>query len=324
MLRDLQEILRRAGDHGFDPPTHFEILTVAAWLAFERAEIDLAVMEVGLGGRLDATNASDPCLSLITSVDFDHEDVLGNTLEAIAAEKAAIFRRGRPAIASGGDDQRRQIFRRLAAEHGARLTLADEAVVIVPDRGSLVVKTANQTYRLAVPLAGEHQQSNIGVAVLAAEQLAGLGFERISKEAIEQGVAQGRWPGRLEHLELPDGSRILLDAAHNPAGARALSQYLSALDEEYTLLFGALETKRIDKMLEALAPGAQSLILTRPPHPKGADLTLKSRQIRNASWIADHEHALERALAERNLVVICGSIYLIGPLRRRLRQRIGG
>lgn len=331
LAEDLEHILALAAHHRLDPPTHFEILTLAAWLHFRRRQVDLAIMEVGLGGRLDATNASRPQLSILTSIDFDHEQYLGTSLEAIAGEKAAIFRPGRPALAHGGDDRRRDLLRRLAQQHQAELRLVEEQVEIeahgapheLPQR--LSARTGRGRYRVSLPLAGEHQRIHLALAVAAAEELAADGFARLDAAAVEGGARSSRWPGRLERVELPGGRQVLLDAAHNAAGAAALARYLHHLGGKNSLVFGALADKRIDEMLDQLAPCATEIILTRPSNPRAAD---PHRWRRTLGAKVRLEEEPRRALAEAlertdGRIVICGSIYLVGELRQELRALFG-
>lgn len=327
----LENILALAERQRADPPTYFEALTLAAWLYFAERQVDVAILEVGLGGRLDATNTCEPCLSLITSIDFDHEKQLGGTLESIAREKAGILRRGRPAVAWAGDSERRRLLKALASEHGAELMLADEVFTetltapdAVPQRA--VLRCADQAYDLTLHLAGRHQLRNLAVAVRAARALA-TQLPRLDKQAIELGASQCRWPGRMEWVLLSDQRRILLDAAHNPAGARTLGDYLSTLKGPCDLLFGALADKRIAEMLGALAPHARNIVLTKPPSDRAEDPRAWLEDLPEHSPLVepDLELAFERALAFPGDVplVISGSIYLIGEIRGRLRQRFG-
>lgn len=313
------------------PPTYFEALTAAAfqWLAEER--VDLAVIEVGLGGRLDATNLCDPILSLITSISLEHREYLGDTLTAIAREKAGILRRGRPALAWVEEPEAMEALRQAAAETAADLRFAQEEAVI---EGTEVEGWAGQKVRLATPvqrydlriaLLGEHQRKNLGLAVLAAEALARNGFPRLDARAIAEGAAACRWPGRLEVVELPDGRRALLDAAHNTEGAEALARFLAGLGHPVDLLFGALADKDAGAMLAALSPHARSLVLTTPPSPRAIPPAGLVPHLGDRPGVAvepDPAAALDRVLAlGGETVVVCGSIYLIGAVRTMLRER---
>ena len=310
------------------PPTYFEALTVAAFRWFAEEELDLAVVEVGLGGRLDATNLAEPVLSLVTSISLEHREFLGDTLAAIAREKAGIFRPDRPALAWVEDPEPRKALQDVAAEKGTDLRFAQELVRIetaeregwTGQRVRLVTPRGRHDLRLA--LLGAHQQRNLGLAVLAAETLAERGFPRLDAQAIAAGAAACRWPGRLEVIELPDGRRLILDAAHNSESAAALAGFLGDLSSPVDLLFGVLTDKDAAEMLGALALHARRLILTTPPSPRAQDPAgllpyLKGRE--GVEVEPDPARALDRLLAgEGETLVVCGSIYLIGEVRGRV------
>lgn len=320
--------------HG-EPPTYFEALTLAAFEWFAAENVELAILEVGLGGRLDATNVAEPELSLVTRIGFDHQARLGFTLESIASEKAGILRAGRPAISI---EQPAEAARALAAradELGADLTFSAERVRgaetdAIPDGQRVHLATSHARYALELHLAGAHQVSNATLAVLAAETLAARGWSRFDRAAIEAGAAAARWPGRLERVDLGKGRSVLLDAAHNPDGAAALADRLAALEEPHDLLFGCLDDKDAAQMLPLLARRARRVVLTRPSGPRGRDprellpLLPESRAIVEP----ERERALDLLLAAPGLepgrlLVLTGSIHLIGELRRGLRERLG-
>lgn len=329
----LAEVTETATARGLELPTYFEALTAVAFLAFRRAEVDLAVLEVGLGGRLDATNLADPALSVITGIAYDHEETLGATLGEIAREKAGILRPERPALGWGGDPDVRRALLAVAAERDARLELVDETVhceeTLERRDGMLDVRlrTPVREVRIETPLAGAHQARNLALAVRAAEVLGELDWGRLDSAAIRRGAAAVRWPGRLERAELPQGGAVLLDAAHNPSGVAALVACLDRLGEPFDILFGALADKRVEQMLPPLAERARRVTLTRPPVDRARDpetlRSLVAEQI-EVDVQPDPALALERALAVApGLLVCCGSIYLIGPLRALLRERYG-
>lgn len=312
------------------PPTYFEALTVAAFLWFAEEKIDLGVIEVGLGGRLDATNLCDPLLSLITSISLEHQEFLGDTLAAIAREKAGTFRPGRPALAWIEDPEPAAAVREMASHLGTDLRFAPDLVrfeggEIEGWSGQRVrLSTPVQAYDLRIALLGEHQKRNLALAVLAAETLAERGFERLDTEAITAGAAACRWAGRLETFELPGGRRLLLDAAHNAEGAAALAAFLATLGRPVDLLFGVLADKAVPDMLALLAPHARHLILTTPPNPRAKDPAEVAALLGDRPGVIVEpapERALERLLAlGGEVAVVCGSIYLIGELRGRVRD----
>jgi dihydrofolate synthase/folylpolyglutamate synthase len=326
-----------------DLPTYFEAMTAAAFLDFAAAGVDLAIVEVGLGGRLDATNVADPVLSVITQIDLDHADQLGPTTTHIAREKAGILRPNRPAVAWVEDPAAAAELRRVAGELGSALHDATQEVRIdgaVPDPDSagqrVALTTPRGSYDLTLTLPGDHQAANLALAVRAAELLATAGFPRIDPAAIATGAANCRWPGRLERIVLPEGHAMLLDAAHNPAGSAVLAEYLEILKESkgvtVDLVFGVLSDKDAAAMLGRLAPCARRLILTTPASPRAVPPEDLARSLASehpelaARLLIEPEpgRALERGLdLGADLLVVCGSIYLIGEVRQILRKRFG-
>lgn len=327
--RRLADYLRRGLDLATDlecePPTFFEALAIAAFSYFRDAGADLAIMEVGLGGRLDATNAAEPVLSLITSIGHDHETHLGDTLAAIAGEKCGILRRGRPAIARAGDREVEQVLQDRAREIGADLLFADRQAVSAstPPLSCLQrarLETTRGAYEMDLHLAGRHQLDNLAVAVLAAEALATGGWPALDRGAICSGVENCRWPGRLEWIDLGGGRRVLLDAAHNAAGIEALLGYLDHLDERPDLLFGAFAEKSIDGVLPRLDAATGGVVLTRTPGERSASPERWRPFFARPALEPDLDEALARALADGDRVLlVCGSVYLVGRIREILR-----
>ncbi len=313
-------------------PTYFEAMTATAFRIFADEEVDLAVCEVGLGGRLDATNASQPVLSLITEIGLEHRQFLGHTLESIAREKAGIFRDRRPAVAW---TERRKVWRTLqevAREVGSRLTIGPEvaSVSLVEEcewAGQRIgLTTPAGDYRLELALLGEHQSRNLALAVLGAEELARQGWSRLDKAAIVQGAAGCRWPGRLEGVTTPTGTTVVLDAAHNPDGAQALSLFLERRGGAYDLLFGALADKEVKRVLPPLARSARRVVLTMPDSPRAVSPEGLYRTLGGGEAILRPEPAAALSAAldgGGDLLVVCGSIYLVGEIRGLLRKRFG-
>jgi dihydrofolate synthase/folylpolyglutamate synthase len=312
-------------------PTYFELVTAAAFLGFAAAEVDLAVVEVGMGGRLDATNVADPVLSIITEIGLDHERHLGTSLAEIASEKAGILRHGRPAIAGCSQPEALAAVRSVASEVGADLAIAaTEASWRSLDEpaGAFEVTTGERAHHLRSNLAGAHQVLNLTLAVLAAEELRRRGWAGIDGAAIAAGAAGCRWPGRLESVTLPDrpSREVLLDVAHNPDAARQLVAHLERLGRPYDLLFGTLADKRSDLILPRLAAAARRLVLTRPAGDRGLEPEALLPLVPSRQVIVEPglRSALDKTLAgTAPLVVICGSFYLVGEARRLLTNRFG-
>lgn len=310
---------------------------MAALLHFSRARLDLAVLEVGMGGRLDATNIVAPRLSVVTSIAFDHREWLGSTLGAIAREKAGIFRQRTPAVIAPQLPEAEQALGAEALRRGTPLVHVGRRLrrLAIRSQGldglELELATEERAYILKTALAGEHQAANVATALVAAEELARLGFESIGAsdaEAITAGIERCRWPGRLEPVRIPGAHGVvLLDAAHNPAGCESLSRFLASLGRSYHLLFGALADKELAGMLPPLAAAAASITLTRPASPRAVDPAALAAFVPEGIPVRvepEPSAALDLALAaEPGLLVVCGSIFLVGEIRTQLRTRLG-
>jgi dihydrofolate synthase/folylpolyglutamate synthase len=337
----LEEVVACAERRLGHSPTYFEAVTAAAFLWFAAERVDLAVVEVGLGGRLDATNVCEPVLSLVTSISLEHRELLGDTLAAIAREKAGIMRAGRPALTWVEDPEAAGALREVAAGLGASLHAAECEVTIagtVDSAGGwegqkVTLVTALARRELRIGLLGRHQARNLALAVRAAELLAGLGFPAFDERAMAAGAAACRWPGRGEVVPLPGGRRVLLDAAHNAEGAAALGELLAETGPRtgsLDLLFGVLGDKDAGEMLDRLAPLARNLVFTTVPTPRSRAATelpaLLGAARPGPPALVEPEPAvaLDRALAlGADTLVACGSIFLVGELRRLLRERFG-
>jgi dihydrofolate synthase/folylpolyglutamate synthase len=325
----LEDVFAAAGETPAVPITYFEAVTAAAERVFDRSGCGAAVVEVGLGGRLDATNAGDPILSAVTSIDLDHVADLGPTRSAIAREKAGIFRRGRPALCAVSDPDARAVLRAEAGRAGAEFVdVSAETRVRArregPSGQSFVLETPEGNYALESPLRGAHQASNIAVAVSAAERLRAA-FPSLTPPAIAAGVARTRWPGRLELFRF--GSRkVWLDGCHNAEGARALSAFLSARGAPFDLLFGVMKDKDAAAIAGALFPLARRIVLAAPEIERAAPaselrerLGALARGAETAGSVADGLGALLRG--DGGDVVVAGSLYLVGEARQRLLER---
>jgi dihydrofolate synthase/folylpolyglutamate synthase len=306
------------------PPTFFECATAAAFELFRRGAVEIAVLEVGLGGRLDATNVVMPIATAITTIDFDHQEQLGTTLSAIAREKAGIIKPGVPVVCGRLPAEADAVIRQVAAAVGAPvIDAADEVRVTASGEGWISVRSRTRSLdRVALALSGRHQLDNATVAVALLDQLPARGIP-VSDAAVRSGLADAVWPGRLERFARGE-VQILLDAAHNPAGARALASHLEEIGwSRVTLLFGAMRDKDVARILATLAPYCESLVCTTAPSPRAraADelAALAATLGLRGEAIADPGAALDRAVALGRPVVAAGSIFLIGPLRDILR-----
>jgi dihydrofolate synthase/folylpolyglutamate synthase len=324
LLRELRTRIESALAQGglAAHPSFFEVITGAALLAFARAEVDVAVLEVGLGGRLDATNAVESRASVIVGVDFDHMNTLGSTLEAIAGEKAGIVKRGRPVVSGVAQPEARAVLELACVAAAAPLrdvlTLTE---AWQEDDESWTVRTPERVYAgLRPALTGEHQIHNLRVALLAFETMAEeLGLS-IGEDRVRQGVSSVRWPGRLQRIE--GHPALLLDGAHNAAGAIALAQELARRGgPPPVLLFGAMRDKDLAAILGPLAARASSVVLTCPRVDRAADAATLAEALPAglpALLEPDPSRALThaRTLARRDDldVLVSGSLYLVGEV----------
>ena len=295
-------------------PSFFETLTAMAFVAFAEASVEIVVLEVGLGGRLDATNVITPEVAVITPIDFDHEAFLGSSIESIAAEKAGIIKPSRPVVFSAQRPEAFQILERRALDLDAPVTLSSawrvEDLELHP-AGSRFTLVADEAIPITCPLAGEHQVENARTAVAA------LTVFGLSPAVIREGIARATWPGRLERL-----AGFILDGAHNPAGARALAAYIRRFyaDEPVRLIYGAMRDKAIDEVIGTLFPLAAEVILTAPAQPRAlSPETLAEAtdhpSVTIAPTLAD---ALRIARAKPMTTFITGSLFLVGEARAAL------
>jgi len=320
-------ISRRLGE-----PTEFELLTAIVFRWFAEERVDLALVEVGLGGRLDATHAWDGGVAAVTNVDLDHTDRLGPTIRHIAREKAAIIERGDIAV-TGATGDALAIVRRRARRLGVPLSIVAPAAVLSVDRDGLEVELA-RLGRTRVGLRGRHQAANVAVADAVLDALEIAGIATVPAAARRRGYADARWAGRLELLQT-GGRDVLLDGAHNPAGATALA---AALDElrpflapgRTTLVTASMADKDVPGVVRALA-SAQSLrdasiVTTQVDLPRAlpaAELAAIWQSIggggRTVTAEPEPGRALDRALAgPPGPIVVAGSLYLVGAVRARL------
>jgi dihydrofolate synthase/folylpolyglutamate synthase len=344
-------------------PTEFEVVTAAAFTWFARAGVKVGVIEVGLGGRLDATNVWDGGVAAITNVDLDHMEWLGPTVPLIAAEKAAIIKRGDLAV-TGADGDALGVIQSASRRAGAPLEVVAPLPVSSMDRDGLVVRDF-ALGELRLGLLGRHQAANAAVALGVLRALDRRGIAHASEEQIRAGLAAARWPGRLELLAVDDAGRglpasadgrdqgsvdVLLDGAHNAAGAAALAAAVDELAPSLsagrpTLLFGVLGDKEVDRIAGALAGsrvlgGARVIAATVPDTPRalpgelvaaawesavartagarrGSEASAGSAVIEDSADTA-LERALDSARAEGGPLIVAGSLYLVGHVRGKL------
>ena len=326
VLAVADRVARRHGE-----PTEFELLTAVVFRHFAEASLDVALVEVGLGGRLDATHAWDGGVAVVTNVALDHTDRLGTTIAAIAREKAAIIERGDRAV-TGADGEALAIVRRRARRMGVPLTEVVPAPLLGWDRDGLIVEMP-RLGEVRVGLRGRHQAANDAVADALLDALADAGIARADAASRRAGYANATWPGRLELLTV-DGDEILLDGAHNPAGAAALAQALDDLRPylapgRLTLVVASMADKDVDGIIDALSAaialqGATVIATTvdaaRAMPAEALAARWLSRAAAPTQVIAEPDPlvALERARRQPGPTVVAGSLYLVGALRSHL------
>ena len=310
-------------------PSFFETLTAMAFEYFASAGVDIAVLEVGIGGRLDATNVADPMLSIITDISLDHMEWLGNTLPEIAREKAGILRPGgtlivlpqHPEVNDAVGEAVRQLGARVinASAYVPPITPASEPFAAESGglpRNRYALEVLGQQIAVDSSLAGRHQLRNVALAVTAAVELSqSFGF-KISPEDMAEGIRSTRWPGRFQVIS--GSPEIVLDVAHNPAGAWALR---SALSSRYngrplSFIFGAMRDKAIAEIAEILFPLAEEVIAVKVNSPRaatGEEIQQIAGHVGTAITVADNlDQAIERASHPSRAIVITGSVYLVG------------
>ena len=312
---------------GYGGITTFEILTAMAFQHFKERELDFQVLEVGLGGRLDATNVATPDLCVITSISLDHMATLGDTIPEIAAEKAGIIKPGVPVVVAPQTDEAFRVIDRTAKERGS--TVIDVARQLSWDKGSadltgqtFVVQGRLETYDLFTPLLGPHQLENATTAVAAAETLNERGFA-LSKDAITKGLRDVRWPARLEVLS-SEGPVVVVDGAHNPY---SIGRLVEAVKESFTfariiVIFGGLSGHSVEGMLDELKALRPEIVAVKSRHPRSAPSAIiseiaKERGLTVVFESDDVVQGLDRALdlaGEHDLMLGTGSLFVAAEI----------
>jgi dihydrofolate synthase/folylpolyglutamate synthase len=318
-------------------PTFFEATTAIAFELFRRAAVEVAVIEVGLGGRFDATNVITPVAGAITTIGFDHQQHLGSTLGEIAFEKAGIIKPGMPVVTGALPPEAMEVVRRVARERGASLleSASDTRVTgdAIDGAARVTIETPNTRYGpLTLALRGDHQIGNAVVATRLLEAAAASGVP-VTAAHIEHGLSRAHWPARLEYLQLDERRRVLLDSAHNAEGAGALAAHLRRWHPEgLPLVVGIMRDKDVHDILAPLLPLMSHVVATSAPTPRALPAEELAGRVRAAAERLglprltvevddDPLHAVDRALESADLVCVAGSIFLVGPLRERLLSR---
>ncbi len=335
-LAALVEQIRPAIEAGrelvWGPPTYVEATVAVALLHFVRQRVDLAVVEVGIGGRLDATNVVDPLVSVITPISYDHTEILGETLTAIATEKAGIIRSAGSVVSAPQPAEALSVIVRACETKHASLVLVGRDVEVRIEESSLrgvraTVRGLHETYPIRVPLLGRHQAVNAATAIGAVELLRDHSI-KVDPAAVRRGLATVRWPARVELIDT--APYTIIDVGHNPASMGALRDTLQQLlgGRRVILVFGMLATKDHRTVAAMIAPLAHTIVTTTPDNPHALPADLLAAEVRpyasRVLVVPDRREAVDRGRAlagPEDVLVITGSFYLVGEAREWLRRR---
>ena len=311
--------MQRLGELEFHP-TYFETVTAMGFLAFRELGVEVAVVETGLGGRLDATNVLEPEVAVITRIDYDHEAWLGNSIEAIAREKAGILKAGRPAVFGPQRPEALGVLEERAAELGIQPVEAASWTVheleLRPDGSRLVLRRGDAEIPIVCPLAGAHQIENVLSAVAALRELG------IEAGDIRRGIARTRWPGRLERVR--EEPEVILDGAHNPGAMRELAAHIRRFytGRKVWVLYGSMRDKSLDEIAGILAPVADHIVVTQIDSDRALRPEVLQKLFDHGAveMAPDIEEGLEMVLeaAPEDVVFVTGSLLLVGEVRKRL------
>lgn len=332
MTKLIARIAETSAGYGNQKPTYFEILTAVAFLHFAEREVDVAVIETGLGGRFDATNVIKPEACAITNISLDHTPELGDTLEAIAAEKAGVFKAKIPVVSAPQGKNVKKVLKSAAESVGADLHFAGDDIRFSyrfessrdagPQARICVTTPTSHFDHLLVPLVGEHQAVNCGVALGVLDQLKGRGFT-LDDESSINGLANVRLQGRMEMF--CDKPRVLGDGAHNAASIEALMRAIgqNVPYDSMVVIFGCCADKDIDGMLRLIQIGADKVIFTRIRSPRSADpddlatafANISGRMAQVAPNLTEALEIAEKAVTREDLICVTGSFYLVSEAK---------
>lgn len=339
VISRVKEAVDKVIEMGYEHPTQFEIITCAMYLYFYEQAVDYAVIEVGMGGRLDSTNVINPILTIITSISFDHMQVLGDTLDKIAREKAGIIKENVPLVLYPQEDLAEKAIEEVCYKNNSRIIRVNkdsgkhiENIKVIKENGvqalmqKLQINTKKHTYNLNLSLLGKHQIINCAVVINAVEELIKLGLN-VTDEAIKIALENVSWPARLEIME--NKPTVVIDGAHNIDGIINVTESIDTYFkyDNLILILGILADKQVDSMIKVITPKA-SRVLTVTPNSERAELSedLKEEVLKynkNCEAFLDYEDAYNKALSycgENDLLLICGSLYMVGDMRKIIRK----
>ena len=331
LMDEIKVAVDKVIEAGYNHPTEFEIITVLMLLYFKKENIDFGVIEVGLGGTLDSTNVIKPIIQVITSISFDHTNLLGNTLEKIAREKAGIIKRGIPTVIYPQQEEVLKVIKNKCFEMDSELYIANNENlkfenIVNLDKPYQLLKYNNEI-DILLPLLGEHQIINLSVAMQAIEVLNSRKIIQISKETIIKSIKNVSWKGRLEVLS--NNPYVVIDGAHNIQGIKTLSRNIKKYFkyENLYLILGILADKDVEEMIKIITPMAKKVYSVTPNSIRGELAeSLKdevSKFNKNCKAFDKYEEAYLEALndaSEKDLILASGSLYMIGDMRKIIRK----
>jgi dihydrofolate synthase/folylpolyglutamate synthase len=315
---------------GYDPPTEFEIITAAMFLYYKEEAVDFAVIEVGLGGRLDPTNVITPIVSVITSISYDHMAILGNSLKEIAYEKAGIIKPTVPVVSYPQQEDAAEVIEKTAKDKGSEITKVSvnsgKLIRVEGKYQHISIKTELDSYKIKLALLGEVQIYNCAVAIHTIENLIKSGI-KIDKDAVNEGLKDVSWKGRMEVMNMQP--YVVLDGAHNIDGIEKLCKGIDTYFKykRLYLIIGILADKQVEEMLRLITPKAKIIIAVTPNSERAEQAeVLKNRIVSfnsHCEAASNYEEAVRRGLLlcnEDDILVICGSLYMIGDMRKILKR----
>lgn len=331
LLVEVKEAVEKVIKEGYDHPTQFEILTALMFLYFYREKVDYGVVEVGLGGALDSTNVLTPIVSVITSISYDHMNILGDTIEEIAEQKAGIIKEGIPVVVYPEEKNVQDVIVKKTEEMNSRIRLVQKNSVKLLNINrddmyqEVQVSTMKNDYKVKLPLLGAHQMLNLAVVLNTIEVIFEGQNEKLNVKLVEKSLEDVEWKGRLEVLNKKP--LIVIDGAHNIDGIKSLTYNMNKYFKykNMILLLGILADKQVDEMIKEIVPFAEK-VYALTPHSDRAQLSqeLKNKIVKynkNVIAIESYEEAVSKAISEADeddLILISGSLYMIGDMRKIL------
>lgn len=329
------EAVKKITDMGHDSPTEFEVITAIAMLYYKEQHCDYVVLEVGLGGRGDSTNVCEhPLMTVITSISMDHTDRLGNTIEEIAEEKAGIIKQGCPVVTSVSDERALQVIRKTAGDHNSPVFETSGINAQIEHKGPDgsrfdVIIDGEKFSSVEISMAGRHQIENAVTAMCAIKIMQEAGVLSLSEKALYEGLKSAVQPGRMETFILKDNTRVIIDGAHNPDGARALADFICEEFPHKKILAvtGILADKDVEGILSQFTRITKDFVVTEPDNPRRMDAAELALKLKEKKCICKEAPDIRKAcnlasgMADRyDLIIFAGSLYMIGKVRTLLRK----